>query len=79
VDVNWNWKLYIDSREKSALDLCRGSMDKGDGGGHTNGDGDGYGYGYGNNCGSGYGFGYGNGDWVCTDGPGRGTSSSEWQ
>ena len=47
-----DWKLYIDSHQKRALDLCGGSLD----------DGGGWGYGGGGSrCGDGYGNGYGGG------------------
>ena len=36
-----DWKLYIDSPQKRALDLCFGSLTEGDG--YGDGDGDGYG------------------------------------
>ena len=42
-----NWHFCIDSTEKRALDLCRGSMNKGSGSGSGSGYGDGYGDGYG--------------------------------
>jgi hypothetical protein len=79
-----SWKLYIDSREKSALDFCDGSMDKGSGwgngygNGYDDGDGDGWGsgwssFGYGRSDGWGSGWGsYGR------TGNGDGTSASEW-
>jgi hypothetical protein len=51
-----DWKLYIDSPQKSALELCGGSLTQGA---------DGWGNGYG--CGNIYGIGYG---WI--DGDGRG-------
>ena len=54
-----NWHFCIDSTEKRALDLCRGSMNKGDGFGRGNGGGRGYGYGNGYGCSGGYGSGYG--------------------
>jgi len=79
-----SWKLYIDSREKIALDLCDGSMDKG--GGWGNGYGNGYDDGDGDGWGSGWAsFGYGRSDgwgsgWASYGraGNGDGTSASEW-
>jgi len=85
-----NWKLYVDSPEKRALDLCRGSMDEGDGRGSPyswgpsddgwgNGD---AGYSYGTGCGNGYGYGLGNGNgygWGAGFVNGDGYSSTEWK
>jgi hypothetical protein len=79
-----NWKLYIDSLEKIALDFCDGSMDKG--GGWGNGCGNGYDDGDGDGWGSGWSsFGYGRSDgwgsgWGSygRTGNGDGTSASEW-
>jgi len=68
-----NWKLYVDGPECRALDLCRGSMDEGNGSG--------YGAGYGNGDGMprlGSGWGYGNG-YGRGDGIGDGNSVSEWK
>ena len=74
-----DWKLYIDSPLTVSLNICRGSLTEGDGGG------DGYApgiiYGYGVTFGDGYGdgtYGYGNG----FGGGGyigvNGGSTSEW-
>ena len=57
-----DWKLYIDSPQKRALELCSGSMDEGNGWGYVGvdvvkGDGTGYGDGYGNFYGGGRGAG----------------------
>jgi len=82
-----NWKLYIDSPEKRALEHCWGSMDEGDGrgcgwglgGGSAWGaaaggwsNGDGRGCGWGLGGGNGWGYGDDNGN-------GDGTSSEEWK
>jgi len=82
--VDVNWKLYIDSREKRALDLCGGSMDEDDGYGFGRsygnvigeGDGDGYSWGYGRfgGCGGG-----GWGNWDGDEFDGDGFSSTEWR
>jgi hypothetical protein len=73
-----NWKLYIDSPEKRALDLCVGSMEEGNGYGYgrVNGRGDGYGRGNGRGDGDGYDYGRGCG---YGDGRGGGSSASEWR
>ena len=69
------WKLYIDSHQKRALDLCGGSLTEGCGEGaglHGNAllAADDYGYGYGEGDGNGFGwYGFGDGD---------GRSASEW-
>jgi hypothetical protein len=66
-----DWKLYIDSPQKRALDLCGGSFDKGDGGASwmISGVGVGSGNGYGSNRRPGDGFGGGGFDygWDNTD------------
>jgi len=49
-----NWKLCVDGPECRALDLCRGSMDEGDGCGNGCGNGAGCGLGYGTVNGDGY-------------------------
>ena len=49
-----DWKIYIDSPQKRALDACWGSLTGG------NGRGEGYGWGYGYDDGRGAGGGYGN-------------------
>ena len=77
-----DWKLYIDSHQKRALDLCGGSLDRdsgrGDGYGYSSYDlamgsgwGDGWGYCYGDAIGDGRGAGYG-----YTDGGGQGGSTN---
>ena len=74
-----DWKLYIDSPQKRAFDLCEGSLTACDGAGcgydtilgdETNcsdGYGDGWGYGFSDGYGDGYGW--------CD---GDGGSSTEW-
>jgi hypothetical protein len=60
------FRFCIDSTQKRALALCRGSMDEGDG----------YGSGYGTPDGGGYGSGYGlDGDRGAPDGG----SPAEWR
>ena len=76
-----DWKIYIDSPQQRALDLCRGSLAEDDGYGTNSGwgysytAGDGRGNGYGDAVGDGYGyangFGYGN----CY---GNGRSVTKW-
>jgi len=77
------WRFCIVDPQDAALELCGGSMDKGDGYGGGYGYGDGYGdlngYGYGDGwgdlgCGDGDGWGDGDGD-----GWGDGTSPKEWK
>jgi len=51
-----DWKLYIDSPLTLSLDICRGSLTEGAGGGLCFAD-DGYGDGYGDGDGNGYGDG----------------------
>ena len=83
-----NWRFCIDSTQKRALKLCRGSMDEGDGvsgaalfgggWGYGVGDGDGcgqrrrHGDGYVDDWGNGCGCGYGLGN-------GDGGSPEEWE
>ena len=67
-----NWRFCIDSAEKRALDLCRGSMNKGYG--YGSGFGWDYGVGYSDSWGSGYSWGYGYGDCY-----GDGSSPQEWR
>ena len=68
-----DWKIYIDSTQKRALDLCCGSFDKGDGGASWmisgTADGGGNDHGYGSNRRPGDGFGGGGFDygWDNTD------------
>ena len=82
-----SWKLYIDSPQQRALDLCGGSLTEGGGlrGGYGwGGTGDGWGYGNGrgdgvdNDCdGWGVGEGYSEGnDYGWVDGDGR--SANRW-
>ena len=74
-----DWKLYIDSPQKRALDLCCGSFDKGDGGASWmisgTGEGGGNDYGYGSNRRPGDGFGVGAGYPFSTS---AGWSSLKW-
>ena len=69
-----HWKLCIDTVEKRALNLCSGSMNKGNGYGSCcgSGYGDGYGHGYSIGHGDGYSYGYGDND-------GDGSSPQEWR
>ena len=72
-----DWKLYIDSPQKRALDLCEGSLDVGNGWG----DGADWGDRWGDGRGSGYrdSFGISNGDgWGGPDGRRDGGSSNKW-
>ena len=62
-----DWKLYIDSPQKRALDLCGGSLTEGDG--YTDGDGRGGYKGSVRGEGEGCGYGYSNG---------LGWSSNKW-
>ena len=67
-----DWKLYIESPQKRALDLCFGSFP----------DGYGYGYGYGHSdggedCNDGNGWGDGH-DMFYGDGNGTGRSATVW-
>ena len=65
-----DWKLYIDSHQKRALDLCGGSL--------TEGDGCGWGYGYGDGNGDGDSFDYGNCFGAGYGGGRGGGSSTKW-
>ena len=69
-----HWKLCIDTVEKRALNLCSGSMNKGNGYGscYGSGYGSGYGDGYSIGHGDGYSYGYGDND-------GDGSSPQEWR
>ena len=73
-----NWHFCIDSTEKRALDLCRGSMNKGDGSSWGSCYGSGWGSGYGDGYGWGDGDGYGWGDSYGSD-DGDGSSPQEWR
>ena len=76
-----DWKLYIDSPQKRALDSCYGSLTKDNGWGHGYGTISGYGWGSGDCYGDGYGWGNGYGQGT-GDGSGCGDyndrSSTEW-
>ena len=78
-----NWKLYIDSPQKRALDLSGGSLTKGNGAGYGvasesyDAGGNGYGCGYGWDDGGGNGNGWLHG-YGWDDGGGNGESSTEW-
>ena len=80
-----SWHFCIVTREKLALKLCHGSIDKGTGtglGAHYVSGGDGVSYGYGTGKGDGYGYGERNG-WSCGVGYGKingsGISTHVWQ
>ena len=61
-----DWKICIDTPQQRALDLCGGSLTKGDGyGGHPRA------------LRRGGGYGWGDGGWGCSDGDGYGTGTGD--